>query len=282
MNEILLLPRFHEQIRLHLVANFLDIPVRPIVLGIFGRSGDGKSAQLAAALEAFHVDPYRISAGDLESGMAGEPGKLVARTYSAASLAIEKNSPAALVIEDIDTTVGEWELNTGTVNHQQVIAELMHLADRPTDSLRNCPCRVPVFVTGNNLSRLYPPLRRHGRMHVMPWRPNPAELLSVVVGLFRGIASEQACEVLAAEFAEQPLAFFAQVRQAVLEAGIGRQLSAVDPDMRVLLRRRGGRSHAFSHSRIADHDLLRMARKTRDDLDTGLQNFLAETSGELR
>ena len=35
MNEILLLPRFHEQIRLHLVANFLEIPVRPIVLGIF-------------------------------------------------------------------------------------------------------------------------------------------------------------------------------------------------------------------------------------------------------
>lgn len=282
MSDILLLPRFHEQVRLHVVANFLDIPVRPVICGIFGRSGDGKSAQLAAALDGLEVEAYRISAADLESNNAGEPGKLVARTYSAASLSIEKDTPAALIIEDIDTTVGEWELNTGTVNHQQVIAELMHLADRPTDPLRNHPCRVPVFVTGNNLTRLYEPLRRHGRMHAMPWRPYPAEILDVVLSLFRGMASERACEVLAAGFPDETLAFFAQVRRAALESALAGQLSSVGTDMRALLRKERGRRFPYTLPRIGDDDLLHFARLTRENLDTGLQNFLAESSGEPR
>lgn len=281
MSEVLLLPRFYEGIRRHLLANFLDLAFRPIVCGIFGRSGDGKSAQLGAALDVMHTDVYRISAGDLESGLAGEPGKLVARTYSAASLSIAKNVPAALVVEDIDTTVGEWELSTGTVNHQQVIAELMHLADRPVDTLRNCPHRVPVFVTGNNLSRLYPPLRRHGRMHVMAWRPTAAEVHSVARSLFDGIASERAVGKLAVDFSDEPLAFFAQVRKVALESSLGEHFNTLGSDMRTLLKSRRN-TFSYAPARIGDDELLYIARHTRDNFTAGLQNFLVESPGEAR
>jgi hypothetical protein len=281
MDDILLLPRFSEQVRTHLIANFLDLPVRPIICGIFGRSGDGKSAQLEASLEQCHVEAYRINASDLESGTAGEPGKLIARTYSAASLAISKKAPVALVVEDIDTTVGEWELNTGTVNHQQVIAELMHLADRPVDPLRSAPARVPIFVTGNNLSRLYAPLRRHGRMYVAPWRPEPAEVHAVAVSLLGGIASERAIRALTAEFGEEPLAFFAAVRKAVLEAGLRQYIGGIEPDMRTLLRR-GSDISRYSVQRIEDDDLFRIARHTRTTWITGQQDYLAMAPGGVR
>src|ERR1700722_531056 len=150
MTNIVLLDRFFSQIHKHLINCYEEVDRWPVILGIFGRPGDGKSAQLLTALTKCNVEPVRLNAADLESGLAGEPGRHIARTYATASMAIEKHIPAALVVDDIDTTVGEWEMNTGTVNHQQVLAELMHLADRPIDPARNFPRRVPVFVTGNN------------------------------------------------------------------------------------------------------------------------------------
>jgi hypothetical protein len=187
MTDIVLLERFFHQVHKHLINCYQEAAGWPVILGVFGRSGDGKSAQLTEGLTRCNVEPIRLNAADLESGLAGEPGRHIARTYGAASMAVEKGVPAALVVDDIDTTVGEWEMNTGTVNHQQILAELMHLADQPVDRSRNFPRRVPVFVTGNNLSRLYPPLRRHGRMNTFAWRPEAQEVQAVVRGIFAGM-----------------------------------------------------------------------------------------------
>lgn len=110
-----------------------------------------------------------INAADLESDRAGTPGKLVLDTYANAGHRIEEGTPAAVVVDDFDTTVGEWENSTTTVNHQQVLAQLMHLADSPTEAAGKRLRRVPVVITGNDLSKIYPPLRRPGRMRAFPW-----------------------------------------------------------------------------------------------------------------
>ena len=221
---------------MHLVANYLDLPVRPAILGIFGRPGDGKSAQLACALDRCNVEVLRVNAADLESGVAGEPGRLIARTYQAASKAIENGVPTALVVDDIDTTVGEWEKNTGTVNHQQVLAELMHIADRPIDIGRGYHRRAPIFVTGNNLSRLYPPLRRHRRMSVFEWRPTRTEIRDVVCSLFAKATTREAIERLVVEFEQEPLAFFAELQQSIREAYLDVQVEQVQPTCASWLR----------------------------------------------
>jgi hypothetical protein len=282
MTEVVLLPRFFQQIRVHLVANYLDAGVRPVILGIFGRSGDGKSAQLVSTLDRCHVETIRVNAGDLESGLAGEPGKLIVRTYAAASLAIEKGTPAAVLVDDVDTTVGEWELNTGTVNHQQVLAELMHIADRPVDRSRNCPRRVPVFVTGNHLRRLYPPLRRHGRMSVFAWRPTPPEVREVVAGLFDGMCADHALDRLVAEFGDQTLAFYAEVRRAVMESRLHDWLVEAGFDMRALLRSRpsldGRPSRGMDEVAVAE--LLDVAARVQADHEAGMRDFLRQTDSE--
>lgn len=282
MNDIVLLPRFFQQVHLHLVTNYLNLPVRPVVLGVFGRTGDGKSAQLITALEHCHVEILRINAADLESGLAGEPGKLVARTYAAASLAINKGSPIALVVDDVDTTIGEWELNTGTVNHQQILAELMHIADRPVDPNRNRPRRVPIFVTGNNLSRLYPPLRRHGRMSVLEWRPTRAEVCEVVNKLFDEFAQDGALDTLVQEFGDEPLAFFADVRHAMLEAQLLERLERSVTDMRALLRASATHRDRLSHyaAKLPNGDLLATAREVRVRRAAALRDFLHEPGAD--
>ncbi|MGI8330488.1 AAA family ATPase [Actinomadura scrupuli] len=275
MNEAILLDRFFQRVHLHLVGSYSESPRRPLILGIFGRAGDGKSLQLSTSLDHCHVHAVRLNAADLESGLAGEPGKHIARTYSAASLAVAKGVPTALVVDDVDTTVGEWEMNTGTVNHQQVLAELMHLADRPVDPDRNRPKRVPIFVTGNNLNRLYAPLRRHGRMDAFPWRPGPEEVRTVVHGVFAGVADQPALDKLAAEFVDEPLSFFAQVRHLLAEAEIAGNLHHVGLDMRAFLRRLGpGQRAAPAPRKVAYEDLIATARRLKAESSNALHDFL--------
>jgi ATPase family associated with various cellular activities (AAA) len=282
MNNVVLIDRFFDQIHLHLVSCYGDVARWPVILGIFGRAGDGKSIQLSAALERCGVEILRLNAADLESGLAGEPGKHIARTYATASLAVAKGIPSALVVDDVDTTVGEWEMNTGTVNHQQVLAELMHLADQPVDRARNFPRRVPVFVTGNNLARLYPPLRRHGRMNTFAWRPERQEVRSVVEGIFAGVADTSALRMLEHEFTDEPLSFFAQVRQALVHEDISGLLKRVGYDMKGFLLR-----PESVHARVANHqvtgpELLRVARRVHTEQRAALRDFLAEQKpGEL-
>jgi SpoVK/Ycf46/Vps4 family AAA+-type ATPase len=140
--------RFADAIDQHLVFNFAAVRAWPLVLGIFGRPGDGKSFQLRAQLDRRRVSVVSINAADLESDRAGAPGKLVLEMYESAGHRADEDSPAALVVDDFDTTVGEWEHSTTTVNHQQVLAQLMHLADSPQEAAGKTLRRVPVFITG--------------------------------------------------------------------------------------------------------------------------------------
>lgn len=278
MNDVFLLPRFFEQVRLHLWANYLHLPAHAPIMGFFGRPGDGKSAQLAAALERCHVEVLRINASDLESGLAGEPGKLVARTYSAGSEAIRQGVPTAVLVDDIDTTVGEWEQNTGTVNHQQILAELMHIADRPVDPGRKRPCRVPVFVTGNNLLRIYPPLRRHGRMAPVEWLPTRQEVAEVVHWMLGALADGDAIGKLLAEFDSEPLAYFAEVRTMLLRSHLLGYLEQAPADMRTVVRERAARGSAMlsSQPRFDEIAVLDAARTVHRLRSAVLRDYLYE------
>ena len=209
--------RFREAVLMHLVLNWVDWATWPVVLGIGGRAGDGKTYQLHAVLADAGVQVVSVNAADLESDRAGEPGKRVLHAYVDASHHVSGGEPSAFVIDDFDTTVGEWELNTGTVNHQQVVAQLMHIADFPTLTHDGVSlARAPVLVTGNDLGKLYEPLRRPGRMHAMAWRPTPDELRQIVTAIFDGIATADAVAEAVDAFPDQVVSFFAQLRDELL------------------------------------------------------------------
>ena len=206
--------RFSRRILDHVVLNLVDMPNHPLILGIFGVPGDGKSFQLRNVLEKAEVSITTISAANLESDRAGQPGKDIQASYLRASRRIEAGGVAALVIDDIDTTVGEWEHNSGTVNHQQVLAELMHLADRPTriENLTEAVRRVPVFVTGNDFHKLYPPLRRAGRLWPLHWQTSAQEREEVLCGVIGTIYRDLASDMVQ-KYPDQPVAFFVQAAQ---------------------------------------------------------------------
>lgn len=224
--------RFQDEIRSHLILNYAEHSSYPLILGIFGPPGNGKTFQLRSTLRELGVSIHSISAADLEDERAGEPGKLVARSYVVAANEIAKGNPTAIIIDDFDTTVGEWEHNTGTVNHQQVIAQVMHLADSPTQLEKiGAVRRVPVFLTGNDFSKLYPPLKRPGRMLSFYWTPD-AEETEAIVATILDFLPRDILKGLVANYAAAPISFFAEIRARLLREASARVVRRIGNDMR--------------------------------------------------
>ncbi len=233
-------PQFLDKIAIHITKNFMTLPgVRvPLILGIHGRKGEGKSFQCELIFQLMGIEPVRMSAGELESPDAGDPVRLIRMRYrEAAELIKVRGKMCVLLINDLDAGAGRVNQSTQyTVNTQLVNGTLMNIADNPTDvqlpgSYETEPIhRVPIIVTGNDFSTLYAPLVRDGRMDKFYWQPTWDDRVGIVAGIFEedGL-SLSAVEQLLAAFDNQSIDFFGalrsrvydeQVRQFIRQVGI--------------------------------------------------------------
>jgi hypothetical protein len=76
-------PQFLDKMTVHIAKNFMELPKIkiPLILGIWGGKGQGKTFQCALAYKKLGIAPVVMSAGELESGNAGEPAKLLRQRY---------------------------------------------------------------------------------------------------------------------------------------------------------------------------------------------------------
>lgn len=176
--------RFRDRVFVHLVTNMMKTPLAatPLILAIHGEPGTGKSFQLDHSLR--DLTYYKtISSSDLESANANDPAKLVRSTYLDVADEVAKMGylSGALVINDIDSALGDWgPLVQTTVNRQMVIGELQHITDYPEQVDNRPNLRIPIFVTANDLTKLYGPLLRPGRTDSFYWLPSTDEISSVL------------------------------------------------------------------------------------------------------
>jgi ribulose bisphosphate carboxylase small subunit len=224
-------PRFLDKLAVHITKNFLQLPgVRiPLILGIHGRKGEGKTFQCELLFEKMGFEPVMISGGELESPDAGDPARLIRLRYREASEQVKvRGQMCALFINDLDAGAGRFDSGTQyTVNTQLVNATLMNIADNPTNvqlpgSYDATPLnRIPIIVTGNDFSTLYAPLIRDGRMEKFYWEPTREERIGVLRGIFpTGELSQQDITELVDTFPEQSLDFFSAVRSRIYDEQI--------------------------------------------------------------
>merc|ERR1719353_572159 len=220
-------PEFLDKFCIHVAKNFLKLPKIkvPLILGIWGGKGQGKTFQCTLAYKKLGITPIVMSAGELESGNAGEPAKLVRQRYREASDIISKGKMSSLFINDLDAGAGRMGGSTQyTVNNQMVNATLMNIADNPTNvqlpgvyKTEEIP-RVPVMCTGNDFSTLYAPLIRDGRMEKFYWNPTREDRIGICGGIFREDDVGQACiEKLVDSFPGQSIDFFGALRSRVYD-----------------------------------------------------------------
>jgi ribulose bisphosphate carboxylase small subunit len=221
-------PRFLDKLAIHCTKNYLDIPgVKvPLILGIHGRKGEGKSFQCELAYEKLGISVVHMSAGELEGPDAGDPARLVRLRYrEAAELSKVRGKMAALMINDIDAGMGRVDGRTQyTVNTQLVAGTLMNIADNPTNvqlpgSYDPEPIqRIPIIVTGNDFSTLYAPLVRDGRMDKFYWEPDRSDRLHIIAGIFEQDGLSQSdVEQLVDQFANQSIDFYGAIHSAMYD-----------------------------------------------------------------
>ncbi|MCL2928635.1 MAG: ribulose bisphosphate carboxylase small subunit [Trichodesmium sp. MAG_R01] len=224
-------PRFIDKLAVHITKNFLEIPrIRvPLIIGIHGRKGEGKTFQCQLVFEKMGIEPVTISGGELESKDAGDPARLLRLRYREASEKVKvQGRMCALFINDLDAGAGRFDGGTQyTVNTQLVNATLMNIADNPTNvqlpgSYDETPLhRIPIIVTGNDFSTLYAPLTRDGRMEKFYWEPNREDRVGIVGSIFKtDELSTGDIDNLIDEFSDQAIDFFSALRSRIYDEQI--------------------------------------------------------------
>lgn len=231
-------PRFLDKLSVHITKNYLDLPnVKvPLILGVHGRKGEGKSFQCELVFERMGVNVVHMSAGELESPDAGDPARLIRLRYrEAAELVKVRGRMAVLMINDIDAGAGRVDQYTQyTVNTQLVNGTLMNIADNPTNvqlpgSYDSEPIqRIPIIVTGNDFSTLYAPLIRDGRMEKFYWEPNHDDRIGIVSGIFQVDAIARSdIEKLVDSFPDQAIDFYGALRSRLYDEQVHKLIQDV-------------------------------------------------------
>jgi len=225
--------RFQRVVVLHVLKNNMrrvDVQV-PLLLGIHGPTGEGKTFQCEQILKKMGVKRFLLSGGQMESPVPGQPAHLVRSTYLRAGESIRGGecSLAVVLVNDVDTGLGSvGEMGRYTINQQTVFGELMHLVDYPTSVEGKETLRVPIIITGNDFTRLYEPLVRAGRMTAFEWVPTPEERVEIVQGIFPELSHDEVRRLIAgladklkAELSNPnkmlTIAFFSHLRSNLLD-----------------------------------------------------------------
>ncbi|KAK4606590.1 hypothetical protein RGQ29_000714 [Quercus rubra] len=237
MDGFYIAPAFMDKLVVHITKNFMSLPniKVPLILGVWGGKGQGKSFQCELVFAKMGISPIMMSAGELESGNAGEPAKLIRQRYREAADIIRKGKMCCLFINDLDAGAGRMGGTTQyTVNNQMVNATLMNIADNPTNvqlpgmyNKEDNP-RVPIIVTGNDFSTLYAPLIRDGRMEKFYWAPTRDDRIGVCIGIFRSdnIADEDVVKIVDT-FPGQSIDFFGALRARVYDDEVRKWISGI-------------------------------------------------------
>lgn len=249
--------RFATAVALHVLRN-IAVPGAELILGIQGPPGEGKTFQCSAVLERLGVAVVTISGNEFESRHAGRPAELLISRYQYASRLVlsRKAEAAVLFINDIDAGIGNFgELVQYTVNTQQINAVLMAMCDFPLRVGDEDTARVPVLVTANDLTKLYAPLTRPGRMSVFTWCPTVTEKVAIIAAMYSGVGIELATvRRLVRAHPRKPVAFFRALMNRVLDVHL-ESLIRTEGLERVITAIRS-RAEIFSQTREVDAEHL--------------------------
>jgi hypothetical protein len=268
---------FRRPVRTHLLANLLsDMPEFPLILGVFGPAGTGKTFQVEKICDELGLTQLLLSPGELESENAGAPGQLLRRMYLQAGTQTKQGQPSILVIHDVDTILGHWgDMVQYTVNRQVVYAQLMAFCDYPTTVAGHETGRVPIIVTGNNPSSLYGPLLRPGRMRLLRWQPSLATRVRMTEPLFPLINPADLLPVIS-KYEQKEISFWSDVRAFIVEQRVSAAVDSIGPQVRQVLS--NGSRIRVSHDIRSIDEVVAVAAHL-DSMDLRSDNYLSVVEG---
>ena len=183
--------RFRRRVLTHAVSVSCS-PNYPLILLVQGHPGDGKSFQAYETLKGNNFAVMRFSSVELSGTFESESVTRFKEYYCRAAESAETIPGAipVLLMEDFDLSpAGRRENSYYTVNSQLLSGFLMNLADDIALCKMDTTRRIPIVVTGNDMSIVHGPLLRPGRVDVFTWRPTEHERTIMIHSALAGIVS---------------------------------------------------------------------------------------------
>jgi hypothetical protein len=103
----------------------------------------------------------------------------------------------------------------------------MEIADRPTCACGKLTERIPIFVTANDLTKLYGALTRPGRMRTFSWDPRGEERAAIVRHILRDVLVPEQVAGLLRRHPTWSIAHFAQFKAWLVDRALARELDGL-------------------------------------------------------
>lgn len=210
--------RFRNAVLKHLLLNYssnFNNFSPPLLLGIQGPMGEGKSFMIKQICQHYDINCILISGAELCGKNEGDSIKKLDDTYKNASVEAHVNRNFhCIVIDDFHKSIAASEQQNvnRTSNSDTLVGRLMNLADHPyvVDN------RIPIILTANTFATTYSPLLRNGRMELFEWTPNISEKEVIVYHIFKKYYPDIKSDVikqLVSEYKDYYVAFFQSIAQ---------------------------------------------------------------------
>ena len=213
----------------HVVVNNAQLDGFPLILSVVGPPGIGKTFNIRETLKAANVRLFEISSSALAHHREGMVLYPLIRAYRDAA-GLSTAQPVALMIDDFDRSIASGTQHAAHTIHSQLLTGfLMDLCDNPYSipdegTREMCECRrVPIIMTGNDMSQLDQALLRPQRMRIIDFNPTDGDKIAMMRNAFAtgnpqkpNPLSDKDLERLASAFRGRSIAFFSDIAAAFL------------------------------------------------------------------
>jgi len=212
---------FRREVILHFVKNKIQTLNPPLILGVQGKAGEGKTSHIINICNQLKICVLLIHGSSLGSNFEGEPVNVINEAYLMASEYTKKNYDMVILIDDIDTSVASTnEDRKYTANSQLLNGVLMNIANNPHSIGGKKTEKIPIIFTGNNLMNLYAPLRRSGRMRIFTWTPDDELKIKIIEHMYKDLISKNESKEflkIISRHIKQPISFFVDLKNNLFD-----------------------------------------------------------------
>lgn len=192
-----------------------------------GPPGVGKTTQLAQCLRDRGSAFARLDASRLGGEFEGQPARELDQALEGLRADYRNGPRPALVIDDLDMSIGVHRSRNYTVNTQLTTGWLMAQADRAGDPGFGAG-EPAILVTGNDFSGVHGPLLRSGRARLFGYEPTPDEVASVLAPAFEAHVQGQASEIVR-QHPRASVADFLEAISQLRDAWLAEQVGGATP-----------------------------------------------------
>lgn len=204
--------RFAQRVTGHVILNFLNdnhFFTPPLYLAIEGSPGQGKTLQTIAACNKKKIAVKYVSASLLSGQREGDSREALERVYNEALELVSQKTYTCILIDDFHMGNAAVDDKTNrTINSGLLIGYMMNLAESINEY------RIPIILTGNDFSNVYPALIRNGRADIFLWEPTNREKFQIIKALYEPILQEKEIKKLYTffrKYSNENIAFFSQL-----------------------------------------------------------------------